>query len=246
MARSAKIYDFTIPANGSFTLLVEGSYYRILSSSGALEVKRDGGSGVGPIYAGQGERDQEFKRITLVDKTGAINSGYIIISDGTFVDDRITGEVSVVDGNKARTLSDSVFMGRVAAAGVAAQTTHCQLWNPAGSGKNIVVQQFSGSTGALDSILFCFTTTQLLNTYGTGKSKKNGVTASTGILKYENLAAPLPTDFLQLSTAANVTTQPYKFTEPLIITPGNGVVAKNGSVNVSLSLSIEWSEDVIL
>lgn len=95
-SRAAQIYDFTLTAGGVQTILAEGSYYRILSSTGTLEVRRDGGSRLGPISAGQGERD-EFQRLTLRDLSGAPNSGFVIVADGTFVDDTviIQGAVNV-------------------------------------------------------------------------------------------------------------------------------------------------------
>jgi len=246
MARSAKIYDFTIPANGSFTLLVEGSYYRILSSSGALEVKRDGGSGVGPIYAGQGERDEEFKRITLVDKTGAINSGYIIISDGTFVDDRITGEVSVIDGGKARTLSNAAFAGTSGAAAVAANIPSVGLWNPAGSGKNAIIE----------TILLSSTTTQVvrwgsatvaIGTIFTGyPAKKVGGTQAVSQITSGNLAG-FPTGWQYYGNINLLANTPlmWAFKEPIVVPPGFAFGAQGGTLNTDMQVNLEFFEEPI-
>ena len=65
-------------------------------------MRPDGGSSLSPLYAGQGQR-KEFQRLTVTDKSGAANVVLIIVADDDFIDDRITGEVSVIDGSKART-----------------------------------------------------------------------------------------------------------------------------------------------
>jgi len=225
MARSAKIYDFTIPANGSFTLLVEGSYYRILSSTGSLEVRRDGGSGVGPIYAGQGERDEEFKRITLVDKTGAINSGYIIISDGTFVDDRITGEVSVIDGGKARTIANSSYCSVVTCAGTATNYSHVQIWNPVGSGKNVIVEAVNLFSPTAAYLSLNLGSSILGVGIGNMQPKKALGSVSTAQTKKENKAAVTSDSQIWLAYVAATQTQAIKFNEPIALTPGSGLTA---------------------
>ena len=110
------------------------------------------------------------------------------------------------------------------------------------SGKNIIVSQVSANPSANDSIYFGFTTTILANFYGNGKSKKNGTTSSVGQLKFENLVATLPTDFLQISSTTTQT-QFVKFTEPIVLTPGNCLFGRSGAVNLGLSVTLEWIEE---
>lgn len=88
MGRATQTYDFTLTAGGSQVLNVEGSFYRIQSATGNVEVRRDGGSVLGPLTVGQGER-AEFRRLTLRDLSGGANSGRILVADGSFIDDTV-------------------------------------------------------------------------------------------------------------------------------------------------------------
>jgi hypothetical protein len=86
---STQFYDFTLVANGSQIILAEGAYFKVLTSSGVLDVRLSDGSKYGPIGPGQGARNKDFKRLTLVDKSGSANSGVLIVSDADFVDDQL-------------------------------------------------------------------------------------------------------------------------------------------------------------
>ena len=139
MGRAAKIYDFSMAAGGVSVILANGGYYKILSSLGAVEVTRGGGSRV-QLQAGQGERE-EFTRLTIKDASGALNSGLVLVGEGSFIDDRVSGEVSVISGERARVLSGVSFYAAVYAAANPGFFSHAQLVNPSGSGKNLMVEQ---------------------------------------------------------------------------------------------------------
>lgn len=242
MARSAKIYDFTIQPNGSFTLLVEGSFYRIQESTGALEVRRDGGSGIGPIYSGQGEREEEFKRLTLVDKTGAINKGFIVISDGSFVDDRVTGSVEVIDGGKSRTLVDLSMMA-YGSSTAGANIAHVQLWNPVGSTRNLVVGQVvtAAAAGSIPNVQF--NNAPLTNLLVNGpKSKKSGIVNSVAEVRTQSNPAYLGLGILTLL----VPNKEFRFNEPIVVLPGRGLIITQNTAAQDVAVSFEFYEDPIL
>lgn len=247
MARSAKIYDFTIPAGGSFTLLVEGSFYRIQQATGALEVRRDGGSGIGPIYPGQGERDEEFKRLTLIDKSGSANAGFIVVSDGSFVDDRITGEVSVINGEKSRTLAGAMYIGNASAFAVGAQYSHCQLWNPT-TNKNLIVGALNFSTSTAQAVGLGFNAVQL-NTDQTGNlvmNKKQGGAATAAQVRAGNYVGSIvPVNGFQGYMPANLITN-FQPQGVIVVPPGTGLTAWAQTPNTALITGFEWFEESIL
>lgn len=78
-------YEFTIPANGSYKLLVAGDYFKILSASGTVDVQADWGSLSG-LIAGQGLEQSEFKYLFFRDRSGASNAMRVVIGDEKFVD----------------------------------------------------------------------------------------------------------------------------------------------------------------
>lgn len=245
MARSAKIYDFRMAANGSFTLLVEGSFYRIQSATGAVEVRRDGGSGIGPIFPGQGERDENFTRLTIVDKSGQPNVGFIVVSDGTFVDDRISGEVSVIDGNKSRTAAGGAYMWRPTSIG--ANFNHAQLWNPAGSGKDIIVDAFFLTSSLAGAVSVCRNTVALANVAPNAVQNAllNAGTAGVAMPKTESLAALIYNNCL--GTALVNANGSFDFStvlkRPIEVPPGSGLVFLSEVVGATISGWVSFFEE---
>lgn len=88
---SFKIYDFTLQANGVQTLPAMGSYFRIMSSTGSLEVTVEGRGTATGLQAGQGFKDQPFTKLLLRDTSGAPNSGFILAASSEFFDNRLNG-----------------------------------------------------------------------------------------------------------------------------------------------------------
>lgn len=87
--KSTQLYDFTLAANGSQVILADANFYKVLTSTGDLQITRDGGSTVKPMRAGRGEREVPFQRLTIRDISGATNSGTIVVGDSNFIDDTI-------------------------------------------------------------------------------------------------------------------------------------------------------------
>ena len=243
MARAASIYDFTLTAGGTFVLPVEGSYYRIMSSTGAVEVRRDGGAGLSPLIAGQGERDQEFSRLTIKDKSGAVNSGYIICGDMTFIDDRINGEVLTVSGGVARTLAGLAFMGGVSVGGATGLYSHAQLWNPATSTRVIVVTTIYAVPNSSNSFHIRAATAAIANMNGNVSGKLLG-TNGAGEIRYDQSAGLQGSNTLMpyLSSPGGAGTLILKFDEPIVLMPGNGIILVNPSPNSGIGANFELFE----
>ncbi len=244
--RAASIYDFTLAANGSFVLPVEGSYYRILSSTGAVQVRRDGGSGLSPLQAGQGERDQEFKRLTITDRTGVANVGLIIVGDSTFVDDRITGEVSIIDGEKARSLASALYASCPGINGVVGNYSIAQLWNPPGSGKHVIVTQGLFSASSAGGILLSFgTVARTTNVTATAlRNKLASGAVGLGQVRIEtNVTAP--SGNLWSAYCQGNTNVPWFPKGPIVLPPGVGLEFSSNVVNSSITTSFEHYEENI-
>lgn len=90
-----QIYDFAMAAGGSFPLPVAGSYFRILTTTGDVDVIGDTFGRLGPINRGQGLADKQYGRLTIQDRSGAPNSGTILVSDANFIDQTLYGSISL-------------------------------------------------------------------------------------------------------------------------------------------------------
>jgi hypothetical protein len=245
----AKIYPFSIPAGGSFPLLVLGDYCKILTSSGPLSIQGDTFGTLGPILAGQGVEDSPFNRLVLVDNSGGVNNGTLLIADKKFIDDRISGDVSVIDGEKSRTLAGGMYSGNVYCVAVAGQYSNCQLWNPAGSGKNLIVTQLSYSTSVAAQIIFLMTPVQCANNFAIAiANKKAGAGSPVSVLKFESKVAAetFPIGILRNDSTPAGTSVQWPIKGVLVVPPGYGLNAYTSTVNVTNSINCEWFEEAIL
>lgn len=84
-------YDFTLTAGGSQAILAGGEYFRILSATGALDVTVEGKGTMPDLLAGQAIKGLPFQRLVLRDKSGAPNTGFILVASSEFVDNRMFG-----------------------------------------------------------------------------------------------------------------------------------------------------------
>lgn len=226
-------------------LVVSGDYFKIRASLGAVTVIGDTFGSMSGMLAGQGQRGVNFQRLTLVDETGFLNIGSILVSDGTFIDDRINGEVSVIDGGKSRTLSGSAMMGYGATAGVAGNHAHIQLLNPTGSQRNLSLSQLNVfSVGTISQgIVVREYSTALTSLKSNGYAKKMGLGAvSVGQIRAQNNNLPLGVqDILVLDKSQ----KQYKLTEPIVLPEGKGIVVVNGVLGEDLGCTFEYTEDAL-
>ena len=241
MTRAATIYTYALAANATVQLPVDGGFYKLLAASGAVGIARNGNAALS-LDPGQGEREN-FQFLTITDKSGATNNVELIVADSSFVDDRIYGEVSI-DGGKARALLGLLYVGMPLQASLAANYPYVQLWNPPGSGKNLIVMQTSfGSAGALNAVMGYGTvarTTDLTATYA--KSKKQGVPIGVGQIRAENNVAGLAAPFFNIKAIANQSQQ-WTPAGPLIVPPGVGVDVYNNALASDLFSTWEWYEE---
>lgn len=166
--------------------------------------------------------------------------GAVVIGEGEIFDNRVTGSVEVIDGGKNRTNADISHMGYVSCAndGVIA---HLQLWNPVNSGKNLIVEQLLNVAPAASIPQFGFNKAQISTNSGAGKSKKDGGNTSVAQLRSQASATVLENGIICLMQPNSV----LRMTEPLIVSPGNGLIIRQNTSGYDLACSFEWYEEAI-
>lgn len=247
--KPTKIYQFTVPAFGSFPLLISGDYFKIIAATGALNVRGDSFGTIDGILPGQGLSGTPFQRLEVVDTTGSANLVKLLVADEAFVDDRITGEVSVIDGARARTSALMAFAGTMPVLNVAAQYSQAQLWNPPGSGKRLVVNAVAAGSSAACNVYLAADSAQMATAGSSPANKKLGGAAGIALIRKTNLGTIQPASVLvtlnTLTTGVGVTTV-WKPTEPVVVEPGFGLSVSQDQVNLILTASFEWFEESIL
>jgi len=240
--KSTRSYDFTLTANGAFVLPVSGSFFRILTSTGQLEVQGDTFGRV-PVYAGQGLRNQDFTKLTLIDKTGAANIGTILVSDGEFIDDRITGSVTVIDSAYQLTLTGQSWAGSVNFTATAGNFPHAQIKNPTGSGKNVVVTSLSMTSVAAAGAGIGFLSADLTTAVGGVTAKlSTGAAALSALLKSQSNAASLIANYIWTANLSANSLVAVPFAKPIVLKPGDGVAVVMTSVADGMQVNFEGEE----
>lgn len=133
-------YDFSLAAGAGVTLDIAGKFFKYKSGTGLIRVRGSSG-GYLDLMPGQGVWGTEFTSLTVQDRSGAQNVGVLLAGNDDFRDDRITGDVTVLDNGKSRSMSGVSFFRMRAAGPAATQYAWVQVFNPIGSGKTIALNK---------------------------------------------------------------------------------------------------------
>lgn len=173
--------------------------------------------------------------------------GRIVIGDGELTDNRVSGSVEVIDGEKMRTLAGGMFSGVPAISDVSAQYGNVQLWNPAGSAKNIIVTQMNVSWSAASNAVVAFENVELSELYAHAASnKKTNGPATIGKLKVQTKASSMtafPYGILQNLDLQAGGAQNWKVSGALVVQPGFGVTVTQQTAGRGIKSSFEWFEE---
>ena len=222
-------------------------YYKAGSAGGAdpsIKVKTDQGDEY-ILLPGQGFRldKKTFTNLQVTNAGGqATIIGALLIADGGFFDNRTTGSVEVIDGGKNRTLAGGAFLAAGYKSGLAGNGVAALLWNPAGSGKRLVMSAFAVNSATSTAMNVSAATATYGAKQGNGNSKMLGGAQSVGELWAGNGAAPAGTVLMSISAVAAQVFE-KKFAEPLVIRPGNGFAIFSGGSGADLGCYFEYFEE---
>ena len=232
----------TVESRGGFL------YFESASAGGAdtsIKIVIPGANGGELILqVGQGFK-QKFDRFFVTNAVGAGTIvGFLVIADDEFIDHRVVGTVNVIDGGKSRTAANSAFAGYLYQPLVAGNIAQVQLWNPVGNNKNLFVEQIIVfvTSPAANGIGVRKTNAALGASLGNAISKKLGGAASSAELHAASTvtaAATAADTLIALSKSVAF----FKFTEPLMIVPGMGLMLLNASAGEEIGATFEFFEE---
>lgn len=173
----------------------------------------------------------------------------IFIGSGDAGTRRISSTVQVIDGARARSDSGAANGAAFAMASPgAANWGVCQLWNPAGSGRRLVVGQLSVSAGPASGVNVFFSAAPLSTVFGGAISaKKSQVVATVAEARVQAVGAlpANPYGALHQLGGGPSTYNYWKPTEPLVLLPGFGICVGPQNSNTGIFCTYEWFEEVI-
>ncbi|WP_059411689.1 hypothetical protein [Cupriavidus basilensis] len=243
---SVQQYDLNIPAGGAQNIDVAGDRVQFLSATdpfAQIEIRPNYAQGNISLKPGQGFKfSEQVTRWVVFNRSNLPLSGYLLIGSGDFFDQRIAGTVDVIDGGKARTMGGVAMMGYGYGVATVGQFSHIQLWNPAGSGKNLFVEQLSFfSTGTVaNGVGVKPSSTPLVNFYSNPQSKRLNAQASTAEIRNQANAAFLGGIFMGVLDKVNRLMRPA---EPIMVSPGAGLMVIGSVPNEDLGAAFEFFEE---
>lgn len=231
-----------------------GDYFEIIDAPYPLTVElsdRNGGlTGKLSLAEQSFNIKAGFARITLTSPTAqTVRVGY---GSGEVGNRRTAGVVSVIDGSQARTRSGIVYGAGMLSAGVAANVSGCQLWNPPGSGKRIICPAVTPAPStAAASIMIGVSTVNIGGTNQTATTIRSNYSAGgAGIAQAWVNVAATPTLLLPLRSyiLAQALGTPFKHEPkmgPYVLEPGSGLVVTTGTGNCDIYAAFEFTEETI-
>lgn len=249
-AQGLQIYDITIPTNATRQLSCQGKYFRYYSGqAGGADATITIRSGTGGVLCVL-KPGQSIKLLeSVVDwylgnyANAATITGFVVVGDGEITDTNIAGSVSVIDGGLARTQVNMAFLGSMLVSAVAAKYSHAQLFNPAASGKNVVVEALSFSSAAAGYFFIAGDNAQRATAGWDVFNKQIGGVVGVAVLREETNGVMqfVGPGALQYSVAAGIP-QTINFREPVLLVPGKGLNVIFELVNVTITANYEYYE----
>lgn len=241
----ARIYDFTLTAGGMQRLPVVGDFFKVISATGTINVNVDTGATL-DLLPGQGLREFDFNALTISDKSGAANVGKILVGFSGMIDDRVTGEVSVIDGGKSRSIAGQAFQyGLGVSAGVGLYAI-AQIQNPAGSGKNVIVKAYKIAAQTAGVVAVAMNDAPLQADVSGTASKLIG-SANNPALKFyagaiAGAAGPGYYDIANLQANSEIS---KVLQEPWVLVPGVTMKIHSATAQQTLNCVFEWNEEPV-
>lgn len=233
-----------IPAAGNFFCYVSGS---AAGNDDAIIVRPD--SGGMPIELQPGQQFR-FPRAVgawrIAPRTaGAVVVGKVLVGDGDFADNRVSGSVEVIDGGKSRTLSGRSFAMSDQAGPVVGQISAIQLWNPA-AGKIAVVRSFNAVISVAGGILIQPNYAPITISLAQPNNKRaNGAASVMQARAQSAVAAPgsrIGSPMFYPIMAPNVPVY-FALADPIILEPGYGLLMYSAATNVQIWGGFEFHEE---
>lgn len=254
-----QVYDIALKPGESRQIHVQADYIYFLNGSAAgadttIEFRPNSGGETVYLKPGQAFKlpaSQRGMGITWVMKNlkgEATIIGQVLMGEGEFQDNRISGSVEVIDGAKARTLAAVAFSGAFGTGAAQGCYSRISLWNPENSGKNVILETIALSSNlALPVNLFKANEPATgVQARGQGKllNASNLQSAALGVQDANQTGTGPGVALYQLSVIQNGK-DVWAPKEPIVIAPGRALMAWANVPNVGFALSMEWFEESV-
>ncbi|NOV27656.1 hypothetical protein E5S69_29670 [Cupriavidus necator] len=242
---SVQQYDLNIPAGGAQNIDVAGDRVQFISATdpfAQIEIRPNYAQGNISLKPGQGFRfSEQVTRWVVFNRGSVALSGYLLIGSGDFFDQRISGDVNVIDTSRSLTLTGQAQYMSKYQGPVAGQYAFVQLWNPAGSGKRLIVERVYSVNGAGSTSCNLVYESVARTLGGNLAAKLSGGAAGAGEIRAANSATP--------SAGQGIITLTNSFSyepkRPLVLLPGYGITAQSSVLAGDVYMYADMVEETI-
>lgn len=231
------------------TFLIAGEYLEILEAAYPLDVAMLDRNGVQLSNMRNAEASyfsRPGKYDTIQVTSSSAQTVRLFVGSGDAGTRKTSGDVSVIDGAKNRTVAGRAYIGANYQSAVPGQYSKSQLWNPAGSGKNLILGSFSmqSSIGGQLNVRSTSGALALAGPTLAGSKLVGDAVPFVGMLRVEAAVGVVDAVLASFLFQANVNIQ-YSPKEPFVLRPGYGVMVNHQTGNADLNVVFEWFEETI-
>lgn len=235
-----------LAAGESWRLNIAGDFFRLSEAAYPVSVSLLKGQRIvgtmRNMLAGDYVRDIAFDGV-IIDNGALAQSVSAQIAGGGAGSDRVLGEVSVVSGERFRTMAGASFWQSKSLTAAAGNLPHIQLWNPAGSGKRVVIEDIGGSVSA-SLMKIALGSVPLTTLVGNAQNKRLGGGLSAAELRTQESVSSIGNDFASFAFEPNIFSV-LKLTSPIILDEGVGLNVKCGATGSTLQANVQFYEESI-
>lgn len=173
--------------------------------------------------------------------------GRLVIGSGELTDNRVTGSVEVVDGEKSRTLAGLMFSASATVPTLASTYSEVQIYNPAASKKNVIVKGLNISTGTTQAMRLGMTQTEFETDVSANRifCKLSQNIIPTAKVRGRTTASMTVQNIMQAYNIAANDLIKWDMAGPMVLKPGWGFAAYSTAENAGLTMNVEWFEEPI-
>lgn len=231
------------------TFLIQGEYLEILEAAYPIDVAMMDRSGaqlstMRNAEASYFSRPGKYEVIQVTSEKA--QTVRLFVGSGDAGTRRTSGDVSVIDGGKSRTFANVAFSAVPSCGPVTGQQARCQLWNPAGSGKRLVISQIFVGSSFQNTLYLLGSNVALTALTGTlAVSKLIGGASGVAELRRDNTINTPVGNYSGVLAVAGTSVSGYKLTEPLVLNPGFGLMLWTTVVASDIYGTFEYIEESI-
>lgn len=254
MLTNAYEIPFTLAAGASLVLPAGSFEFVYLSSvSAGASVRLKGSQASVDLTVGRRvEFGEPTKQPVALENVGSGTvSGVLLVGSGGVSDSQVVGTVSVVDGGLGFVKARQSFSARLSSTPAATEYAGVQLFNPAGSGRLVVVDQFDASSSVASTIGLAFgVAEQVAGVAGSPESQYLGDLSSSVCSAWQEgsaVAWPSVAGYVLVGGMSVQANQTFDKTikRPFIIPPGEGLLVFLTAVDSVLGVTLYWYEESI-